>query len=109
MRPGVGQRRASLDQGPAGTEKEDHLRGQKEEPGRWDQCSQKTQISDVALQSPNSVPLHSAFSLFNLGPSALVCVCRRCTQTRSLGAIQSLYSGSTEVWSVEGSGPRHFD
>lgn len=68
MRPGVGQRRASLHQGPSGTEKGEHLQGQKEEPGWWEQCSKKTHISDVALQSPTAfhcIPLFH-FSIWGL-------------------------------------------
>lgn len=73
MRPGVGQRRASLHRGPLGTEKGDHLQGEKEEPGRWEQCSQKTQISGVALQSPtvfHCIPLFH-FSIWGLPHSSV--------------------------------------
>lgn len=54
MRPGVGQRKASLEQGPSGTENGDRLQGQREELGRREQFSQKNQMPDVALLSPTA-------------------------------------------------------
>lgn len=96
MKPGVGQRRdLLLDQGPSGQLGKGKTTCKGLKGGAWQVGTVFSEEPDSLmrpLSKPHSVPLHSAFfSLFNLGPSALVCVCRRCTQTRSLGAIQSLF------------------
>lgn len=92
----------------------DRLQGGRRRRGRspagGNSVSQKTQIPDAAPPKPHSVPLHSAFFTFQFGAfrTGLRPSVEGATQTSSLGAIQSLYSGFTEVWSVWRKRPETF-